>query len=112
MTFLSFLIPCLAVWRLSLLASSEIGPWRMFQKWRASLKRKAKSNEVVRKSAIHQGMECFLCNATWYAAPVAAFCLYRSSLPWWVVAFGDWFLLWQAICGLAIIFKFAFAKGF
>lgn len=102
MTLLLFLIASLATFRLSLMVSKESGPAWMFLRLRRS---------VPKDSSVKEGIQCQWCVSMWAAPPVSAFVLWRESLPSWIAATGDWFLLMLALSGAAIAINQTFTKG-
>lgn len=108
--FLPLLVAGLATFRLSVLVSEDDGPSRIFQKFRSMLKREAKVHPALRKTALHEGIECLKCSSIWLALPIALFVYWREVAPGWLRVSGDVFLLWQALSALAILFNRAFQK--
>lgn len=88
----------------------DSGPWKLIEKLRSFLKREAKQNPTLRKSAVHEGIECLRCNSIWLAFPIALYGFNRESLAGWIIATGDVFMLWMALSALAILFNRMFPK--
>lgn len=103
MTWLQFLILALACWRLTLLVTTDEGPYGVFSQFRAFLSRKAKQEPAVRKSKVHEGIRCSHCAGQWLALPISAYVIFHASLPQWLALTGDGFLLWNALSACAII---------
>lgn len=104
------LIAGLATFRLAVLVSEDDGPSRIFQKFRSMLKREAKVHPALRKSAVHEGIECLKCSSIWLALPIALFVHWREDLPEWLRVSGDVFLAWMSLSAMAILFNRAFQK--
>lgn len=104
------LVGGLACFRLSVLLSSDDGPYRMFTKLRSWLKREAKHSAAMKKTAIDQGIECLRCTSVHMAIPIAAYVLFAGGEPRWFVMAADLFLLAMALSGAAILFNRAFPK--
>lgn len=102
-SWLSFVIYSLAVFRLSVLLSDDTGPFKMFQKLRSKLKKEAKTNTVVKKSDVAEGIQCKRCSGVWFAILVTAFVYSRERLVDWVAMCGDATLVCCALSGAAII---------
>lgn len=100
-----FVLCSLVCWRLALLLSEDAGPGRMFQKFRAFLKREAKEHKALKKSAVHEGIECLRCSSVWVALPVAVYAYWHDSLYPWLAATGDVFLVWLGLSAAAIIWN-------
>lgn len=103
------LVDGLACFRLSVMLSSDSGPWKVFTLLRAGLKREAKHNAVVRKSDVAHGAECLRCNSVWFAAPIAAWSLFGHG-PYWLRFCVELFLLAMALSAAAILFQRMFPK--
>jgi len=85
-SFTTFLIATLAVWRVSHLLSGEDGPADIFLRLR----------KLAGNSFFGQLLDCFYCLSLWVAAPVA-----------WMLA-ATWLeraLLWLALSGGAILLE-------
>lgn len=104
----AFLLCSLACLRLAILLSIDTGPAKMFSLFRAFLKRKAKEHPIVRKSDVHNGIECLRCSSVWLAFPIALYAYCRDWLPDWLVMAGDVFLLWMALSAAVILWHRAF----
>lgn len=102
--WLSFLVAGLACYRLALMLSEDKGPFRMFTKLRSFLKREAREHPSVRKSAVHEGVECKRCTSVWMGSPIATYVYLHDQWPvnWWIVA-ADTFLLCMALSAAAIL---------
>lgn len=100
----------LAVYRLALMLSSDLGPWSAFAKLRSFLKREAKNNKPLRDSKVHIGIECIRCDSVWVAIPVATYAAFRHQLENYVTIPADIFLSGMALSALAIIFNRIFPK--
>lgn len=103
-SWLSFLIYSLAVFRLSVLLSDDSGPFRVFSKLRSKLKKEAKTNTVVKKSDVAEGIQCKRCSGVWFAILVTAFVFSREYLIDWVAIIGNGVLVCFALSGAALIF--------
>lgn len=99
-----WLIYGLATFRLAMLLSKDTGPSHIFLKLRQFLKREAKQHKSLRKTFVHEGIECTRCSSVWIAAPIAVYAIYRESLSDWAVA-TDIFLFTMALSGGAILFQ-------
>src|SRR5688500_16390419 len=110
--WLTLLIYGLACFRLSVMLGEDSGPYRLFTKLRSKLKREAKQHPAVRKSAVHEGIECLRCNSVWFGLPLTLYWFGRALdvLDDRVVLAGDAFLLWMALSALAILFNRMFPK--
>lgn len=100
----------LATFRLSVMLADDSGPWNIIEKSRSFLKREAKQNPTLRKSAVHEGIECLRCNSIWVAFPVAIYGYNRELLDRWIATPCDTFLAWMALSALAILFNRMFPK--
>lgn len=107
---LPILIAGLATFRLAVLVSEDDGPSRIFQRFRSMLKREAKQHPTLRKSAVHEGIECLRCSSIWLALPIAMFMFWREDVPGWLRVSGDVFLMWMSLSAMAILFNRAFPK--
>lgn len=103
MTTISLIIYGLATFRLALLLSSDTAPWGIASKLRSFLKREAKTNQPLRQSKIHLGVSCLRCSSVWMATPIAAYAVFRHTLPQWLSLCGDTLLLLLALSGMAIL---------
>lgn len=110
LTWQALLIDGLACFRLAVLLAEDAGPAHMFTRLRSWLKREARAHPAVRKSAVHEGIECLRCNSVWIAYPVAIYALFYQDGPKWVVMVGDLFLLSMALSAIAILFQRMFPK--
>lgn len=110
MGWLYFLIVSLAVFRLTVLITDDDGPFHMFRHFRAFLSRKARTEPIVRKSKVHEGIRCPRCGSVWIAIPVAAYVMWHHAWPEWLANLGDWFLLMMALSAMAILFHRAFPE--
>lgn len=110
MTWLQLVIYGLACFRLATLLSEDDGPYRFLKRFRSLLKREAKEHPKLRKSALHEGVDCLRCSSVWVAAPVAIFATYRDDWPAWLARAGEMYLLWMALSALAILWHRAFPK--
>lgn len=108
MTWLELFVYGLACFRLAVLLSQDAGPARMFQRFRGWLKREAKQHPAVRKTAVHEGIDCLKCSSIWIAGPVAAYAYRHDSMSGWFVVAGDVSLLCMALSALAILWHRAF----
>lgn len=106
--WLTLLIYALACYRLALLFSSDLGPFRAFERLRSFLKREAKTNTALRKSAVHLGVTCIKCESLWFTAPIATYALFREQMIDEVVMGVDVFLLMLALSAASVIFHRAF----
>lgn len=93
----------LAVYRLALMLSSDLGPWSVFEKLRSFLKREAKHNKPLRDSKFHVGIDCIRCDSVWLAIPVAAYAAGRHLLVNWVTIPADIFLSAMALSAIAVL---------
>lgn len=99
----------LACFRLSVMLSQDDGPAKVFSRLRSWLKQEAKHNTTLRKSAVHEGVECIKCVGVWVSAPIAAWTLLGSG-PTWLVLTGEVFLFSMALSGMALLFNRMFPK--
>lgn len=109
-SWLTLFICGLATFRLSVMLSNDDGPGKIFSKLRSALKREAKQNPTLRKSDIHNGIDCSRCSSVWVALPMALYGFQHESLHAWITETGDVFLSWMALSGLAILFNRMFPK--
>ena len=86
MSFITFLIATLAVWRVTHLFSAEDGPLDIFLRFR----------RLAGRSLFGQLLDCFYCLSLWVAAPAA-----------WLLAtlWIDRVFLWLALSGGAILLE-------
>lgn len=103
MNWLHFLILCLACWRLTLFIIEDTGPFGVFERLRAYISRKSRTEPIVRKSKAAEGITCSHCVSVYIALPMAAYAYHHSSLPLWLRIAGDIFLLWNALSAAAIL---------
>lgn len=105
-TWLHLFVYGLACFRMALLLSDDDGPWGMFRKFRAYLKKEAKHNTTLRKSEVHKGVSCIRCDSIWVAAFVAAYAYHHDTLAnlWWVPVI-DIVLLCMALSAIAILWN-------
>lgn len=103
LTWLQLAIYGLACFRLSVLLSEDDGPGHLMLKLRSLLKREAKEHKAVRKTYVHEGIECLRCTSLQLAIPIAAFACLRSHLWLWLARTGDVFLLAMALSGIAVL---------
>lgn len=103
LTFLQLLIYSLAVFRLALFFSSDLGPWGFASKLRSFLKREAKTNKPLRDSKLHIGVGCLRCEALWMAAPIGAYATYKPMLPNWFISGAELVILVLALSSAAIL---------
>lgn len=106
--WLCLIIVILATFRLTVLLSEDILPFRLGSKLRGWLARKSKTNTIVRKSAIAQGVSCPKCSSTWFAAIMSAFVFLHSSIPIEILVWLDGLTLLLALSGATIIINRAF----
>lgn len=106
--WLTFLIYALSVFRLSVLLSDDTGPFKIFQKLRSKLKKEAKTNPVVKKSDVAEGIQCRRCSGVWFAILVTIFVYGREYLIDWVATLGNAVLVCFALSGAALIMHRAF----
>jgi sterol desaturase/sphingolipid hydroxylase (fatty acid hydroxylase superfamily) len=99
MSWMQLLIAGLAAFRLTILISKDDGPGFIFWKLRQAPKP---------KSSLKEGISCPFCVSIWFAAPISAYELIHK--PAWLTHCGDFFLLWMALSGIAIILNQAFTK--
>lgn len=100
-----FVLYALAVYRLSLLISTEDGPAWIFRKLRRA---------VPAKSSTKQGISCQLCVSVWMAILVTGFILTKlmwPSAPVWFIIAGDGLILMLALSAGAIIAHMHTTKG-
>ena len=85
-SFMTFLIAVLAVWRIAHLFSSEDGPGDIFVRLR----------RLAGKTFFGQLLDCFYCLSLWFAAPIA-----------WLIGGTSWerAFLWLALSGGAILLQ-------
>lgn len=110
MTWITLFIASLACYRLALFLSDDVGPWRMFSKLRSALKKEAKTNTALRKSAIHEGIDCIRCDSVWVAIPMAIYVHNHEWMQGWLVAVFDISLLCLALSSMVILWHRAFPK--
>lgn len=108
LTWLHLAVYGLATFRLAVLLSQDSGPAHMSSKLRSFLKREAKTNTTLRKSAVQEGISCLKCSSVWVATPVALYAYHHDSLEGWFVATGDIVLLAMALSACAILLHRAF----
>jgi len=85
-SFMTFLIAVLAVWRITHLFWGEDGPADIFVRLR----------RLAGSGFFGQLLDCFLCLSLWFAAPIA----WLIGGTWWERAF-----LWLALSGGAILLQ-------
>jgi hypothetical protein len=85
-SFTTFLIAVLAVWRITHLFSGEDGPADIFVRLR----------RLAGNTFFGRLLDCFYCLSLWFAAPVAWF----LGATWWERG-----LLWLALSGGAILLE-------
>ena len=85
-SFMTFLIAVLAVWRITHLFYGEDGPGDIFVRLR----------RLAGRSFFGQLLDCFYCLSLWVAAPIA----WIVGVTWWERAF-----LWLALSGGAILLQ-------
>lgn len=90
--WLEFVIGSLATYRLTSLVTWERGPFWMFKRFRAWVRR-----EAPKKSHLDEGVECPYCVGLWASALVTTFLWWRGAMPG-----ADWPLWWLGMAGLAI----------
>lgn len=103
LTWLQLAIYGLACFRLSVLLSEDDGPGHLMLKLRALLKREAKEHKAVRKTYVHEGIECLRCSSVWIAFPVAVYPFIRDRLHEDIRLCADIWLLWWALSGIAVL---------
>lgn len=111
LTWLELVVYGLACWRLSTLLGEDAGPYRFLAKIRSFLKREAKHNRQLRKSAIHEGVDCRRCNSIWFASLLAPFAYWHDYLWPWLATTGDVMLLLLALSAIAILVDRALPSG-
>lgn len=109
-TWIGLFIASLACYRLALFLSDDVGPWRMFSKLRSFLKKEAKHNTALRKSALHEGIDCIRCDSVWVAVPIGIYAYDHSAIQDWLVKVIDVLLLCLALSSMAILWHRAFPK--
>lgn len=110
LNFLTLLIYGLACFRLAVLLSQDSGPAHVFLKLRSKLKKEAKQNTALRKTYVHEGVECLRCSSVWIAIPVASYAYFRRYFEDWLTAGCDIFLVAMALSASAILWHRAFPK--
>lgn len=108
--WLNLIVASLACYRLALLLSDDVGPWRIFSKLRSFLKKEARTNTALRKSAIHQGIDCIRCDSVWIAIPIGIYIYQYEKLPGWISAVIGISMLCLALSSMAILIHRAFPK--
>lgn len=108
LNFLTMLIYGLSTFRLAVLLSQDDGPGHLILKLRSMLKREAKKNTALRKTYVHEGVECLRCSSIWLAIPIASYAYFRRYFVEWVTAGCDIFLVAMSLSALAILFQRAF----
>lgn len=93
----------LAVWRLSLMISSDSGPWRAISRLRSWIRREEKKSPAMKKADVSKGVECGRCNSVHIAAAVAAFAYWHRRWPDWFETAGDLFLGAMALSAISIL---------
>lgn len=109
LTWLHLAVYGLATFRLAVLLSQDSGPAHMFSKLRSFLKKEAKTNTTLRKSAVQEGISCLKCSSVWVATPVAIYAYHRDSLDdtWWCPVV-EIMLCCMALSACAILWNRAF----
>lgn len=79
---MEYALVVLAVYRLSLLATREVGPFGVAQAWR---------NRFLAEDWIGHGVRCLWCVSFWLALPAA-----------WLLP-GDWWLNWLGLAGAVVV---------
>jgi hypothetical protein len=98
MTWLLFILGCLATFRLSLLVSKEDGPAFIFRKLRRA---------PPEHSATSEWLSCFFCISVTASAVVCAL-LWAAEVR---LAWPVWVLLWLAFSSFAILLNQKFTPG-
>lgn len=108
--WLCLIIVILATFRLTVLLSEDILPFRLGSKLRGWLTRKSKTNTIVRKSAIAQGVKCPKCSSIYMATFMSAFVFTHSYIPIEILVWLDGLTLLLALSGATIIINRAFPE--
>jgi hypothetical protein len=85
LTIISFIIFCLAVWRLSSLFANEDGPFNVFKKLRSIALFLQSNTKFFKAFKLHDGLECEWCNSLWFAFPLSFFIFERSFYNLFIV---------------------------
>lgn len=105
LTWLHLFVYGLACYRLAIMLSEDDGPWGMFRRLRAALKKEARTNTTLRRSEVHKGVDCVRCDSIWIATPIAIFAYHRDRMDGWFPATADIVLLVMAISAMAILWN-------
>ena len=96
MSWLEFVVGCLATFRLALLVSKEEGPANMI--------------ETLRNAAplgwIRRGMNCEWCQSFWWGMATSFFFTVTGRISW-----TDFVLYWLAFSAAAIVLNQAFTRS-
>lgn len=96
MTWLEFVVGCLATYRLSLLGSKEEGPAELAKHVR----------ELAPEGWIRRGMHCQWCQSFWFGALTALFFAITDRLAW-----RDFIIYWLAFSAGAIVVNQRFTRS-
>lgn len=94
--WLKFLISALAVYRLSGMFATEVGPGRIFERLR----------KVGRNRTLKEGLSCPLCESVWWAG----LCVGGQYLLGWV-SLSEVPFWWLGVSGFAVVLWRQWPKG-
>lgn len=95
LTWLEFLVGCLATFRMALLVSKEDGPADAVQKVRSA----------VPRGWIRRGFSCEWCQSFWWGMATAFFFVATQRILWI-----DFVLFWLAFSAAAVVLNQVFTK--
>lgn len=105
---LCFVVLILANFRIAVFLADDTGPFNLFGKLRSFLTRKARTETIVRKSKVDEGIQCKRCNSVWSGMILAAWVFVHESVPTWIMFVGDALILSFALSAAAILLVRAF----
>lgn len=111
MTLTQLIILSLATYRVSLLFSSERGPGKLFLRLRQWIKREAKQHPALKKTDLHEGIECPLCVSVWSSAAIVALFVFQYAMPEMVKMAFSLLIYMLAVSGLAVCLHRLFTKS-
>lgn len=81
MDTLTFVISCLAVWRISNLFANESGPFHIFKRLRVRARYLCVNNRFCRRFHLYELVSCEYCNSMWFGTALAAYYLADNRIP-------------------------------
>lgn len=111
MTLTQLIILGLATYRVSLLFSSERGPGKLFLRLRQWIKREAKQHPALKKTDLHEGIECPLCLSITFGAVIILLFQYQPQMPEPLKTGTSLLIYMLAVSGLAVCLHRLFTKN-